>query len=93
MPGNGGPPRPAELAKRAPVEPLALLDYTLAELSHDASALWCALEVAVTRPPDPEEDRHDLLAAYQMANQMGHRLRALRHAADQALESRAEEGK
>ena len=54
-----------------------LLDFAFHELSQPIAAIWCALEVAVSRPPHPEEDRQDLIAAFQLVEGLGKRLRAM----------------
>lgn len=56
-----------------------LLGNAFHELSQPVSALWCALEIATLRAPDPEEDRQDLLAALAMAEELGKRLRGIRN--------------
>jgi hypothetical protein len=59
------------------LEMRAFVDEAFHELSQPVTAAWCALELATLRPPDAEEDRQDLLAAFAMMEQLGNKLRRM----------------
>ena len=61
----------------------SFISHVFHELSQPVSALWCALEVAAIRPPNPEEDRADLMSVYSLVERLALTLRDLQEQACQ----------
>ncbi len=71
-----------------PPDPVDFIHDLFQEISPPVATLWCALELAATRPPVAEEDRQDLMTSYALIEKLAIRIRAFQERADALYFSR-----
>ncbi|GEM_PF-5084443 len=76
--GSRGPALPPPGSEEQWVERRAVSDYFCHELSQPLTTLGFALELALRRPADAQQDRGDLERAFQIVRELSARMQEVR---------------